>query len=162
MLKDEFQRLIRLFQDGAEGKSVNLAEVFSQSIEFFQHLKVQIEKGTPDERKEAMQMMAELYNQMMAETKKITERSGVSEEQLVAFAENPANFSPEQWKQIQESKQKISQAGQELSKVMQQLAKGETPPKPDDKKGKSLKSPSGCDHDPRGIFSTDHPLSTRK
>lgn len=139
MLKDEFQRLIRIFQDGAEGKPVNLAEVFSQSIEFFQHLKGQIEKGTPEERKEAMQMMAELYNQMMAETKKITERSGVSEEQLLSFAENPNNFSPEQWKQIQESKQKIAQAGQELSKVMQQLAKGETPTKSDDKKGKKPK-----------------------
>jgi hypothetical protein len=141
MLKDEFQRLIKIFQDGAEGKPVNLAEVFSQSIEFFQHLKLQIEKGSPDEKKEAMQMMAELYNQMMAETQKITQRSGVSEEQLVAFAENPANFSPEQWKQIQESKQKITQAGQELSKVMQDLTKGAPPPKSDkdDKKGKKSK-----------------------
>ena len=55
--------------------------------------------------------MAELYNQMTAETKHITERSGLSEEQLVSFAENPGNFSPEQWRAIQESRQRITKAG---------------------------------------------------
>jgi hypothetical protein len=141
MLKDEYNRLIKLFHDGGDGKSINLDEVFSQSIEFFQHLKNQIEKGTDEEKKEAMTMMADMYNQMMAETKKITERSGFSEEQLLAYAENPSNFTPEQWRQIEESKQKISEAGTDLSKALQELTKG-APPSPgakDEKKGKKSK-----------------------
>src|ERR1700722_366567 len=100
MLKDEYNHLIQLFRDGAEGKTINLAEVFSQSLEFFKQLKEQMEEGGPQEKKEAMTMMTELYQQMMAETKKIAEKSGFSEEQLMAYAENPANFSAEQWKQI--------------------------------------------------------------
>ena len=96
MLKDEYQRLMNLFHDGAEGKPINLQDVFSQSLEFFQHLKEQIEKGGPEEKKEAMKMMGEMYQQMIAETKKITEKAGVSEEQLLAYSENPANFSTEQ------------------------------------------------------------------
>ena len=143
MLKDEFNRLIKLFQEGAEGKQINLEEVFSQSLEFFQHLKAQMETGNPEEKKEAMTMMAEMYKQMIAETKKISERSGLSEEQLMSYAENPANFTPDQWKQIQESRQKISEAGQDLSKVIQELAKGgplPTPsPKKEEKKGKKSK-----------------------
>lgn len=140
MLRDDYNRLMKLFQEGAEGKKIDLDEVFKQSIEFFQHLKGQIEKGSPEEKKEAMAMMAEMYNQMMAETKKITQQSGFSEEQLLAYAENPNNFSPEQWKQIQESKQKISEAGQDLSKVIQDLAKGALPPKgKEEKKGKTSK-----------------------
>ncbi len=142
MLKDEFNRLIKLFQEGAEGKQINLEEVFGQSLEFFQHLKAQMETGNPEEKKEAMTMMAEMYKQMIAETKKITERSGLSEEQLMSYAENPSNFTPEQWKQIQESRQKISEAGQDLSKVIQELSKGgpiASPPAKEEKKGKKSK-----------------------
>jgi hypothetical protein len=87
-------------------------------------------------------MMAEMYKQMIAETKKITERSGLSEEQLMSYAENPSNFTPEQWKQIQESRQKISEAGQDLSKVIQELSKGgpiASPPAKEEKKGKKSK-----------------------
>jgi hypothetical protein len=133
MLKDEYHRLIKLFHEGAEGKSINLAEVFSQSLEFFKHLQAQMEQGSPEEKKEAMAMMSEMYNQMMVETKKITERSGLSEEQLLAYAENPANFTSDQWQQIQESKQQISEAGKDLSKVLQDLAKI-TPPTQEEKK----------------------------
>lgn len=143
MLKDEYQRLIKLFHDGGDGKSINLDEVFSQSVEFFQHLKDQIEKGNPEEKKEAMAMMADMYNQMMAETKKITERSGFSEEQLLAYADNPANFTPEQWRQIEESKRKISEAGSDLTKALQEVTKGapvskEKAPE-EEKKGKKSK-----------------------
>jgi hypothetical protein len=138
-LKDEYNQLIQLFRDGAEGKTINLAEVFSQSVEFFQHLKEQMEEGGPQEKKEAMAMMTELYQQMMAETKKITEKSGLTEEQLMAYAENPTNFSAEQWRQIQESKQKIAQAGQDLSKVVQQLTQGAPSPAKDEKGHKGKK-----------------------
>jgi hypothetical protein len=141
MLKDDYNRLIKLFHDGAEGKSISLDEVFAQSLEFFNHLKVQIEKGNPEEKKEAMSMMSEMYNQMMSETKRITQRSGLSEEQLLAYAENPANFSPEQWRQIQDSKQRISEAGQDLTKIIQDLTKGMPTPssEKEEKKGKKSK-----------------------
>jgi hypothetical protein len=141
MLKDDYNRLIKLFHDGAEGKSISLDEVFAQSLEFFNHLKVQIEKGTPDEKKEAMSMMSEMYNQMMSETKRITQRSGLSEEQLLAYAENPANFSAEQWRQIQDSKQRISEAGKDLTKIIQGLTKGMPAPssEKEEKKGKKSK-----------------------
>jgi len=138
MLRDEYNRLIKLFHEGAEGKAVNLDEVFSQSLEFFQHLRAQMEKGGPEEKKEAVAMMSEMYQQMMAETKKIIERSGLSEEQLLSFAENPANFTTQQWQQIQESKQKITDAGRDLTQVIQTLTK-DSLPKKDEKKDEGHK-----------------------
>jgi len=140
MLKDEYNQLIKLFHDGAEGKTINLDEVFAQSLTFFNHLKAQVEKGSPEEKKEAVSMMSEMYNQMIAETKKITERSGVPEDQLLAYAENPSNFTPEQWQQIQQSKQKIAEAGKDLMKAFQNLAKGASPSaETEEKKGKKSK-----------------------
>lgn len=147
MLKDDFNQLLKLFHEGAEGKLPNLEEVFSQSLEFFKHLKDQMEKGTLEEKQEAVKMMGELYAQMMAETKKITEKSGLTEDQLLNFADNPANFTPEQWKAIQDSKQKISEAGQDLSKVIEGLAKGGSPADNEKKgkKGSSGKKPGKSD-----------------
>ncbi len=142
MLKDEYERLLKLFQEGAEGKSINLGDVFGQSLTFFQQLKAQIEKGTSEEKKEAMAMMSEMYQQMMLETQKITKRSGLSEEQLVDYAENPANFTPEQWKAIQESKEKILHAGEDLAKTLGKRGRDQPEEKeqgskqPKDKKGK--------------------------
>ncbi len=134
-LRDEFNRLVKLFHEGAEGKQpINLEEIFRSSLEFFEHLKAQIQSGTPDEKKDALMMMAELYNQMMAETKRITERSGLSEEQLVSFAENPGNFSPEQWRAIQESRERIVRAGQDLAKVIQALSQAGPSPAKEEKK----------------------------
>jgi hypothetical protein len=118
MLKDEFNRLMKLFHEASEGKTPNLEEIFSQSLEFFEHLKEQIANGSPEDKKEALRMMSEMYAQMVSESKRISERSGMTEEQLAAFAENPANFSPEQWNAIQASKEKIMHAGHDLAKTI--------------------------------------------
>ena len=127
MLRDEFNRLIHLFKEGAAGNLVNLEEVFAQSVEFFNHLKAQVENGGPEEKKEALQLMTEFHQRMTEESKKIAERSGLSEEQLVTYAENPANFTPKQWEAIQESKSQISQAGHNLARTLYEKGR-ELPP----------------------------------
>ena len=101
MLKDEFTHLMSLFHEAVEGKQVNLEEVFSRSLEFLAHLKDQIATGSTEEKIEAMKMMKEMFDQMNVDSKQISERSGLTEEQLLAFAENPANFAPEQWREMQ-------------------------------------------------------------
>jgi hypothetical protein len=138
MIKDEFNRLTKLFHEAAEGKTINLEEVFSQSLAFFEHLREQIAKGSDEERREAIAMMAEMYTRMMEDTKKICERSGMSEEQLLSFAENPSNFSPEQWQKIQESRDKIYKAGQNLARTIQDKGAGSKPQK-EEQKEKSKK-----------------------
>jgi len=140
MIKDEFNRLISLFHEASEGKMINLDEVFSQSLAFFEHLKEKIATGDPEEKKEAIAMMSEMYNKMMEETKKICERSGMSEEQLLSFAENPSNFAPEQWQKIQESRDKIYKAGQNLAKEIQGPGPAK-PPKPPKEGGDGGKKP---------------------
>lgn len=146
-LRDEYHRLIALFEAGAEGKPIHLQDVFQQSLQFFEHLKVQIHRGSPEEKKEAMNMMMDMYRVMMEQTKRISQRAGLSEEQLLAFAENPSNFSPEQWHSIQESRDKIFHAGQEIAQAIKEFAqdpssKQQEPPlieSHEKKKGKGVK-----------------------
>jgi hypothetical protein len=106
-------------------------------LAFFEHLREQMAKGSIEEKKDAIAMMTEMYAKMAQETRKICERSGMSEEQLLNFAENPANFSAEQWLKIQESRDKIYRAGQDLAKVIQE--QGTTKTLPSEEKSKKPK-----------------------
>ena len=64
--------------------------------------------------------MSEMYKQILQETQRISKASGLSEEQLLNYADNPNKFTPEQWKAIQDSKARIEKAGSELVKTIQQ------------------------------------------
>lgn len=121
-LKEECQQLSDLFRRAAEGQPIDLQRVFAQSLQFFEHLKVELHAEDPQRRQEAVAMLMEIYQHMITNTKLICETSGMTEEQLLSFAENPKNFSTEQWISIQESRQKIFNAGQELAKTLEDLS----------------------------------------
>lgn len=123
MLKDEFERVQQLFRDASEGKLENVETVFKEALAFFEHLKEYIAHGSPEDKMQAIQMMGQIYQQMMQETQRIIERSGMSEDQLAAFAQDPSNFTKEQWEMLQASKQQIAQTGVEIAKV---IAEGES------------------------------------
>ncbi|HEY2810734.1 MAG TPA: hypothetical protein VGJ00_05045 [Rhabdochlamydiaceae bacterium] len=121
MLKDEFEKLMALFREGAEGKPTDLNKVFEESMQFFAHLKKEFEEGTPEERQEVVKMMTSMHSRVMDESKRILKNSGMSEEQLMTFSENPSNYTPEQWKEFQDSKSEIHKAGMDLMKVVKKL-----------------------------------------
>ncbi|MGB7129039.1 MAG: hypothetical protein WBD50_08145 [Candidatus Rhabdochlamydia sp.] len=139
-LKEECKQLSDLFHRAAEGQSIDLQQVFAQSLQFFERLKVELKEEDPQRRQEAMAMLMEIYQHMIKDTKLICETSGMTEEQLVSFAENPTNFSPEQWASIQESREKISHAGQDLAKALEQLSFPQGEKKPHDPTKKIKKS----------------------
>ncbi|MBY0529685.1 MAG: hypothetical protein K2P51_05780 [Rhabdochlamydiaceae bacterium] len=121
MLRDEFNRLMSLFAQSTEGKAINLDELFKESISFFEHLNYQLKNGTYDEKHEALGMMSELYAEMNAQTQRICQKTGMSEEQLATFADNPNNFTAEQWQSVQETKAKMAAAGQDIAKNVKPL-----------------------------------------
>ncbi|MBS0605018.1 MAG: hypothetical protein JSS60_08320 [Verrucomicrobia bacterium] len=129
LLQEEFSRLIYLYQQAAEGKLASVDEVFEKSLEFVEHLKEMIKNGDAEDRKAAIRMMNELYSHMKNHTKTICNKTGQTEEQLMASSENPANFSPEQWQKMQAAKQQLGKSGQELVRLVQEVEpKKEVPP----------------------------------
>lgn len=140
-LKEECQQLSDLFHRAAEGQSIDLQQVLAQSLQFFERLKVELDAEDPQRRQEAIEMLMEIYQHMIKDTKLICETSGMTEEQLISFAENSTNFSSEQWTSIQESREKIFHAGQELAKTLEQLSTPQIEPKkPHDSTKKIKKS----------------------
>lgn len=118
-LQEEFFRLIDLFQKASEGKHVRMEDVFSKSLEFIEHLKEQLRTGDEEDKQEAIRMMKELYQCMKDHTKMTCQREGITEEQLLANAENPAYFSPEQWQRIQETKERLKESSRQMVELVQ-------------------------------------------
>lgn len=119
LIQEEFSRLIYLYQQAAEGKNVTVQDVFQKSLEFIEHLKEVIRKGDEEDRKAAIRMMNELFEHMQNHTKILCEKTGVTEEELMAKSEDPANFTPEQWRMMQEDKAKLAQSGKQLAELLQ-------------------------------------------
>ncbi len=118
MLQEEFSRLIFMYNQAAEGKGTTVQEIFQKSLEFIEHLKEVLIKGDEEDKKAALRMMKELYGHMQEHTKIMSQRSGLSEEKLIADSENPANFTPEQWRNMQESRMELAKAGEDLVKLL--------------------------------------------
>ncbi|MBI3236448.1 MAG: hypothetical protein HYZ48_01870 [Chlamydiales bacterium] len=121
MLREELKRLMDLFSEGAEGKPIHLEEVFKEAFAFFGKLNDLLKEGDQEEKKEALSMMNELYTHMTKESKRMCEKTGMTEQQLAKYAENPSNFSPQQWGAIQEAREKMTQAGTHLAKSIEEL-----------------------------------------
>jgi hypothetical protein len=138
MIQEEFSRLVSLFEQAVQGKNVSVDDVFYKSLEFVELLKEQIKNGDEEDRKAAIRMMNELYEHMKNHTQMICKREGITEEQLIQRSENPANFSPEQWKRMQDSKQKLAQSGQQLAQLIK-THEPDAPPSTEKKEPKRRK-----------------------
>jgi len=119
MIEEEFSGLIDLYQQAVDGKAGSMQEIFQKSLDFIERLKNELATGNEEDKKAAVLMINELYKYMKGYTKIMCQRSGISEEQLIAKSENPANFTPQQWKQMQESKNILAKAGEDLVKLLQ-------------------------------------------
>lgn len=93
MLKDEFEHLMNMFREGSEGK-ISLHVLFTESLAFFQRLKDEFEQASPEEKQELMEMMTRMNKQVMEESKRIMKISGMNEEQLLSFSDNPSQLYP--------------------------------------------------------------------
>ncbi len=120
MLQEEFSRLIFMYQEAAEGKGTSVQDIFQKSLDFIQHLKKEVAEGNEEDRQAAVKMMNELYQHMKNHTKTMCDRAGITEEEFIANAENPSNFTPEQWRAMQASREDLAHAGQDLVKLLRE------------------------------------------
>jgi len=143
MIKDEFKRLSELLAQAQDIKSVQLEEILKEAVIFFNDIKEGFLKGTPEEKKEMIRMMTELQSKLQDIYKSVAEKSGMSEEELYVYSENPSNFSPEQWKLMQETKNKLFEATRQLYQKIEGKEKTEALKNKQDKTKTPSKKPPG-------------------
>jgi len=144
MLEEKFKRIIDLFRQSIEDSTVDLEKICREAIEFFEHLKGKLQNGTETEKKEALRIMNEVSSEMNKQIRLLQEKMGATEEQMRAFAENPSNFSPEQWRLMQETKDKLSKDTKALIQLIKGKSTGlEKRPKEEEKKKGTKPKKSG-------------------
>lgn len=117
-MNEEYQRIMALFERMHEGKKVDLEELMDEATAFFAKVKEAVKKGTPEERQELRKMVQDLHDRLAEEAKFISQKAGMSEEEIGRYLENPANFSPARWRSMQETRQRMQEAGKEITREL--------------------------------------------
>lgn len=133
-MSQEFDKIMSFFNMSPEKKATSLRDVFAESIGFFDHFKYVLENGSPAEKRSMFDQVAQLKQKLQAETDKMREMTGLSEDELKAFALNHQNFSSEEWSVIQNAKTQLDSKAREISTIVT----GKEPVEP-----KAPKAPSG-------------------
>jgi len=130
MIKQEYQNLLGRLEQALDNKSVALEEILRDAVSFFDSLRQEFPKAPKEEREEMIQMMTQLHAKLQEVSKKTAEDSGMTEEELAIFADNPSNFTPEQWQLVQGTKRKLYDSARKFSASLEtEKGAGEAAPK---------------------------------
>ena len=120
MIQREYKRLLKMIEEGLDPKGVPLEEILSEAVVFFEALRKEFPAASQDDREAMIHMMTDLHAKLQEVSKKAAEEAGMSEEQLSSFGEDPSNFTPEQWQEIQKTKQRLYDSARKFSSDMSQ------------------------------------------
>lgn len=118
MFKEEYEKLIRLIEERG-----NMEAILKEAVTFFEALRKTFPDASPEHKQEIIQMMSHLKAKLAEIAKKTAEEAGMSQEDLTAYAENPNNFTPDQWRMVQESKRKLYDTARKFSSDVAQKKK---------------------------------------
>jgi hypothetical protein len=123
MIKKEYERLMQLVEKSAR-LEVSVEEILRESVGFFEKLRAEFPKAGKDQREEMIHMMTTLHERLQQVSKESAEGAGMSEEDLNAYAEDPRNFTPEQWQMVQETRRKLYDSARKFSATMDEQSRG--------------------------------------
>lgn len=121
-MADEFERIMAFFDLGSEEKEKRLQEVFEDALAYFERFKHVIERGEPEEKKKIIERIVMMRKRIEEETKRICEKTKMSEEELLQFSNDPKNFSKPQWEMIENAKVDLDKGVEEARKAIRKSA----------------------------------------
>lgn len=127
-MSEEYRKIQEFFSMNAQEKSKHLKEILERSIEFFQKFQRVLAEGSPEERKAMMDEMESFRKQVVSQTESLVKSVGVSQKDLEKYADNPSNFTAEQWEALQSAKKKIQEQYEEISHAQSKEAGGKQSP----------------------------------
>jgi len=133
-MSDPYKRLKELLSLPLDERGKHFQELIVAALAFFEKAKYMMTHGSPEEKARAIEEMKKIQLEITQELKRITEQSGMTEEQLGRYLENP-NVLPEKDQQlIQESKKQIQQLAQDLKNTLSSSIPSTSPPPEKEKK----------------------------
>jgi len=122
-ITQEIDQVMLDLQKGVDANgNVDLPVLLSEVVTLFNHLKSVLPKTNPKERSDIVAKITQLHAFLMKESKRLSAQTGISQEQMLRFAENPNNFTKEQWSLLENIKNVMGIQTQEIKNVMQKFA----------------------------------------
>lgn len=138
MIKEEYQRLLDLIESSTDmEKKISLEEILKEAVTFFEVLRKEFPIASKEQREEMIQMMTHLHTRLHEISKETAEASGMSEDELAAFADNPSNFSPEQWQVVQKTRRELYDSARKFSSSLEKEKREKKPSEKERVKPKS-------------------------
>ena len=104
----QFEKLIEETFSDLQNISVEKFQgLIQETMKVFTALQEKMKSEDPKEREEAMQAALSLRETLQQQAESICKKLGMNPEQLTSFAETPANFSDDEWKDLSEAKQDL-------------------------------------------------------
>lgn len=121
MFKEEYQKLFELIEKSEKDpQNFSLEEVLTEAAVFFEELRKTYPIASMEERQVMLEMMQTLHKKLQLVSKKLSESTGMTEEEFRVYSENPSNFPPEQWHLIQETRKTLFDSARKLSQALEQ------------------------------------------
>ena len=118
MIHEDFERLIKLFSEAEAGQGVSLEKAIQEAVALFDNIKESLENASPEEKKVLMEELNQMHTLLAKETTRVAEKTGMSEEQIMATVDNPTVYTPEQWGMLQNAKDKLLKSGNIINKMI--------------------------------------------
>jgi hypothetical protein len=117
-IREDYRKILEFIKRAEKNQPIDLKEMLKTNLHLFLSMKDTFEKGSEEEKKEALYILSEVFTLFMNESKKMKEKNGASDADIMAVGENPNFFTPEQWKIIQEAKEDMNKMGMTLTDLL--------------------------------------------
>lgn len=142
MFKEEYKKLLGLIEESQEGQGVNLEEILEESVRFFEELRKSYPSAPKEQREEMLKMMGTLHARLQEISKKVSESAGMSEEEFLAYSENPSHFTPEQWQLVQETRKRLYDSARKFTQALETKSKTQALPSQGAKITRPIRAPT--------------------
>ncbi len=112
----EFERILEFFTLSPEERESRFLDIFEDAVEYFERFRHIMKTGEPKEKKKALEKMLMMKKALEEETQRVIQKTGLSEEQLARFANDPKNFSSEQWEVIRNTQKRLNSGVLDIKK----------------------------------------------
>lgn len=133
-MKDEFQKIIDLFDLEPEEKENKLDEIFRLSMDFIEKYKYIQQDGTDREKEDISNKLAILKEKISKEAKASEEALSLSKDEINELSSDQSNFTSEQWELLQQTKKTLKQEREMLDKHQKETLKENLTPRKKSKK----------------------------
>jgi hypothetical protein len=101
----------------AEGSGASLEQLVDASVRVFGLLSEAIQDPDSKQSQHLLDLVNKLKTRLEDESKKALQEAGMTEDDLKQFLENPNNFSPQEWDQLQSMKGEMMKASQQFTET---------------------------------------------